>query len=113
MRIDGYRFGRIVVDGREYKNDVIIFPDHIESNWWRRSGHELCVEDLASVLEFGPRTLIVGTGHNGRMKVLDETTDRLREIGCELVVKRTKEACEVYNARRDEDRVVACLHLTC
>ncbi len=113
MRIDNYRFGSIIVDGREYKNDVIILSDHIESDWWRRSGHELCVEDLASVLEFGPRMLIVGTGHNGRMKVLDETADRLREIGCELVVKKSKEACEVYNARRDEDRVVACLHLTC
>ncbi|UCH03923.1 MAG: hypothetical protein JSW05_10070 [Candidatus Thorarchaeota archaeon] len=113
MRIDNYRFGSIVVDGREYKNDVIIFPDHVESDWWRRSGHELCVEDLVSVLDFGPRTLIVGTGHNGRMKVLDETTDRLRAIGCELVAKKTKEACEVYNSCRDEDGVVACLHLTC
>ncbi|MFW9800336.1 MAG: MTH938/NDUFAF3 family protein, partial [Candidatus Thorarchaeota archaeon] len=75
--------------------------------------HELCLEDLSSALDFGPRTLIVGTGHNGRMKVLDETTDGLREIDCELVVRRTTEACGVYNARRNEDRVVACLHLTC
>jgi hypothetical protein len=113
MRIDSYRFGGIVVDGREYRNDVIIFPGHVESGWWRKSGHELCLEDLASVLDFGPRTLIVGTGHNGRMKILDETTDRLREIGCELVERKTEEACEVYNARRDEDGIVACLHLTC
>ncbi len=113
MRVDDYRFGSIVVEGREYKNDVIIFPNYVESDWWRKSGHELCLKDLASVLDSRPRTLIVGTGHNGRMKVLDETTDRLRDIECELVVRKTAEACEVYNARRDEDGIIACLHLTC
>ncbi|MFQ5833330.1 MAG: Mth938-like domain-containing protein [Candidatus Thorarchaeota archaeon] len=113
MRIDDYRFGSIVVDGREYRNDVIIFPDHVESDWWRKSGHELCVEDLASVLDFGPRTLIVGTGYNGRMKVLDQTTDRMKQIDCEIVERGTREACEVYNTRRDEYGIIACLHLTC
>jgi hypothetical protein len=113
MRIDNYRFGRIVVNGREYTNDVIIFPDHVEIDWWRKRGHELCLGDLASVLEFGPRLLIVGTGHYGRMKVLSETISRLRETGCELVERKTEEACELYNARRDEGGVAACLHLTC
>ena len=113
MRIDSYQFGRIVVNGREYTNDVIVFPDHVESDWWRKSGHELRVEDLSSVLDFRPRTLIVGTGHYGSMKVLPETTSRLSEIDCELVEKKTKEACEVYNRRREEDGIVACLHLTC
>ena len=113
MRINDYRFGRIVVNGREYNNDVIIFSDHVESDWWRRSGHELCVEDLSSILDYRPRTLIVGTGYNGRMKILHETTSRLGEIGCELVERRTKEACEFYNAHREVDGIVACLHLTC
>jgi hypothetical protein len=113
MRIDDYRFGRIVVNGREYTNDVIIYPDHVESDWWRKRGHELCLEDLSTVLDFKPRTLIVGTGHYGGMKVLTETTTRLREIGCELLERETREACEIYNTRRDEDGVVACLHLTC
>lgn len=113
MRIDEYRFGRIVVNGQEYRNDVIIFPDHVESDWWRKSGHELRVDDLSSVLDFEPRTLIVGTGHYGSMKILHETTSRLREISCELVEKKTKVACEIYNIRREEDGIVACLHLTC
>ncbi|MFX1441186.1 MAG: Mth938-like domain-containing protein [Promethearchaeota archaeon] len=113
MRIDDYRFGRIVVNGREYTNDVIIFPDHVESDWWRKRGHELCVEDLSSVLDFRPRMLIVGTGNYGRMKVLSETTSILKDVGCELIERKTKEACELYNARRNGDGVVACLHLTC
>ena len=111
--IEHYAFGTITVDGTTYRSDVVILPNWVVRDWWRKSGHELCVEDLVSVFDFGPRTLIVGTGQSGRMKVLDEATDRLRTVGCELVVKRTKEACEVYNARSDEDRVVACLHLTC
>jgi hypothetical protein len=113
MRIDDYRFGHVMVNGREYTDDVIIFPDHVESDWWRKSGHELGVADLSSVLDFKPRLLIVGTGNYGRMKLLPETTKRLHEIGCELIERKTTEACEIYNRRRGEEGVVACLHLTC
>ena len=113
MRIDDYRFGHVMVNGREYTNDVILFPDHVESDWWRKRGHELCLEDLSTVLASKPRTLIVGTGHYGGMKVLPETTTRLQEIDCELVERKTKEACEFYNVRGDAEGIVACLHLTC
>jgi len=34
--IESYDFGRIVVDGRKFGRDVIIFADRIDGNWWRR-----------------------------------------------------------------------------
>jgi len=36
--IDGYSFGRIVVEGKEYTSDLIIYPDHIQGDWWREEG---------------------------------------------------------------------------
>jgi hypothetical protein len=40
-RIEGYRFGRIVVDGEEQTRDVIVLPDRIVTNWRREDGHNL------------------------------------------------------------------------
>ena len=36
LHIDEYSFGRISVSGKNYSADLIIFPDHIQENWWRK-----------------------------------------------------------------------------
>ncbi|MCD6263234.1 Mth938-like domain-containing protein [Candidatus Bathyarchaeota archaeon] len=112
--IDSYRFGRIVVDGVEYTKDLIIFPDRVKSDWWRRRGHELAVEDLEEVLEEKPEVLVVGTGAYGLMRVLEETRRRLKEEGIELIAQRTGKAYKTYNELlKSGRRVAAALHLTC
>jgi len=35
--IESYSFGQMVIDGQEYTSDLIIFPDRINSSWWRNS----------------------------------------------------------------------------
>ena len=45
-RIEGYSFGSISVDGRRYKSDLIIYPDRVRSDWWRKEGHQLQLEDI-------------------------------------------------------------------
>ena len=34
--IESYDFGRIVIDGRKFASDVIIFLDRVDGNWWRK-----------------------------------------------------------------------------
>jgi len=34
--IDSYDFGRIVINARKFGSDVVIFPDRINGNWWRK-----------------------------------------------------------------------------
>jgi hypothetical protein len=66
-KIDEYDFGRIVVDGVEQTQDVILLPGRVVPNWWRQDGHSLVLDDLAAVLDEIPERLIVGTGaHDGR-----------------------------------------------
>ena len=113
MRIEDYRFGEIVIDGKSYTTDVIIYPDRVDSNWWRREGHELRVEDIEEVIKEKPDLIIVGTGSPGFMKVLPQTSKRLKEEAIELVVKPTHEACKIFNKLESTKKVVACLHLTC
>jgi hypothetical protein len=33
-KIESYHFGEIVIDGRRYSSDVIIYPDRVEGQWW-------------------------------------------------------------------------------
>ena len=69
MHIDHYTFGEIAVDGRSFQSDLIIFPDHIQENWWRQTGHRLDRDDLQNVLADKPDLLVIGTGYYGRMDV--------------------------------------------
>jgi hypothetical protein len=114
--IDSYEFGRIVIKGKRYRSDVIIFPERVLDGWWRREGHRLYVEDLKEVLnaEPQPEVLIVGTGYSGLMKVSDEVEVLLRSRGINLIAQPTKQACQTFNELLKTGRkVVSAFHLTC
>ena len=113
MRIDEYRFGIIVIGGKKYTSDVVIMPSRILSQWWRRKGHELHIDDIKEAINERPDVLIIGTGFHGVMRVLPETKRRIKEMGCEIIECKTTEACQVFNSLSDKKRVVAALHLTC
>lgn len=114
-KIDDYQFGRIEVDRQTYEQDLIILPDRVVPNWWRKEGHVLHAEDLDAVLhlEEKPATLVVGQGAYGRMRVARDAREALERAGIEMISESTAQACETYNALRDQERVAAALHLTC
>ncbi len=111
--IESYTFGSITVNGKKYSTDVIIYPDRIDSDWWRKEGHELCPEDIQQVLKEKPETLIVGTGEPGMMKVLPETKRLVQGHHIELIIFPTSEAIRIYNEISKTRRTVAAFHLTC
>ncbi len=114
MVIDSYSFGRIVIDGRRYSTDVIVYPDRVDDRWWRKEGHHLCVDDIReAVEEMAPEVLVVGTGYEGRMRVLPETRDYLKSKRIELFVEKTEDACKVFNKISTSKKAMAALHLTC
>jgi len=111
--IESCEFGCIVIKGKRYATDVIIYPDHVEDNWWREEGHSLSPVDLWAVVQAKPEVLVVGTGYSGLMRVLPETEKYLREQGVRLIAERTTEAVRIYNQLCPSTKVVAALHLTC
>ncbi len=111
--IDSYQFGLIVVGGQKYTSDVIIFPDRVRDNWWRKTGHQLCFKDVAEVMTENPEVLVVGTGESGLMMVLPEMKQSAEAQGIRLIVETTDKACRTYNQLCHSQRVVAALHLTC
>ena len=112
--IDSYSFGRIVIDGRSYTADVVVFPNRVMDRWWRKEGHRLDIEDLKEVFREKPEVLIVGIGRWGLVKVPAETKNYVESKGIELIIQRTRGACEAYNRLKQSGRkIVAALHLTC
>src|SRR5512132_1279800 len=67
-RLAQYSFGRLNVDGREHTRDLIVLPDRVVSDWWRRDGHSLVIEDLGEVLDELPARLVLGVGAFGRLR---------------------------------------------
>ncbi len=112
-RIEDYCFGRMVVDRRRHTQDLILLPDRVVAGWWRKQGHRLVPEDLATVLDAAPEVLVVGTGAHGMMKIAEETRQVLQAAGVELQAAPTAEACCIYNDLRERRRVAGAFHLTC
>ena len=111
--INSYQFGRIVVNGKEYTSDVIILPNTVDGNWWRKTGHELCLEDIAEIITEDSEALIIGTGASGLMKVLPEVRQTAQARNIKLIVEATDKACNTYNQLCCSKRLVTVLHLTC
>jgi len=111
--IASYQFGIIVVSGQQYTSDIIIFPDRVRTNWWRRSAHQLCLDDIAEIFTEKPEVLVVGTGASDLVKVLPEVRQKTEAQGIKLIVEATDKACHTYNQLCRSQKVVAALHLTC
>lgn len=113
--IDSYSFGHIVVDKILYKNDVIVFPDRVQADWWRKEGHQLQLEDIQDALEeVQPNALVVGTGNSGIMKVSKEVKKYLVARNIKLFAEPTEKATKMYNRLiLTEDKVLGAFHLTC
>jgi hypothetical protein len=105
-KIECYSFGEIVIDGKHYTNDVIIYPNRVEGHWWRGEGHVLAPEDVQEVLQAPPDILVIGQGSSSQMDVPYETRCKLREAGIEVIAEPTERL-------RTRKCVVAALHLTC
>lgn len=110
--IEGYGFGRVTIHGREETRDVIVLPERVVRDWWRKDGHELVLEDLDEVLDELPGHLLVGTGAYGRMRPDPTTLEALRTRGIAVEVLPTAEAVERYG-ELDPRTTAAALHLTC
>ncbi len=113
--IDSYNFGLIVINKLPYKNDVIVFPDRVEADWWREEGHKLQLVDIQKSLdEVHPAALVVGTGKFGIMKISREVRQYADERGIKLHAEPTEKAVKMYNRLiLIDDKILGAFHLTC
>ena len=59
--IEFYDFGVMVLDGKRYASDIVVFPDKVISGWWMGRSR-IYVEDLKEVLSHGLTPGVLGIG---------------------------------------------------
>jgi hypothetical protein len=112
--ITEFSFGKIVVKGKAYCDDIKIINGQVISGWWRKRGHRVDIHDVTDILEFSPDILVIGKGSPGLMKSTASLRDYLGTHNVELIEKKTIKAIEVFNQLFQEGRKVAAgFHITC
>jgi hypothetical protein len=116
MRIDRFTFGSIRVDGVTYDHDVVIADDEVRKRKKKPSksfraafGHTPL--SLGEDIPWDCERLVVGTGANGSLPVMDEVEQEAARRRVELVVVPTEEAIRLLAA--EPKATNAILHVTC
>ena len=116
MRFTGYSFGSVRVDGVTYDHDLIIDRDKIRKR--KKAGSRKFRDayghtplSVAEDIPWRCRRLVIGTGADGALPVMQEVRDEARRREIDLVVLPTVEAIgALAKAAADTN---AILHLTC
>ena len=114
MIVKNLSFGSITIDGETFVKDMIIDNGSIKKRkkaeskkYIDRFGHTpLSSEEN---IPWNCKRLIVGTGHNSRLPVMDKVCDIAVSKRVELVIMSTPEAIKHIN----DPHTNLILHLTC
>src|SRR6266498_2389370 len=116
MRIDRFTFGSIRVNGKVHAHDVVI--DHGRPRKRKKKpskpfrdefGHTpLSIEED---IPWNCRRLVVGTGAEGALPVMDEVRQEAARRKVELLILPTPEAIRELQNERNETNAI--LHVTC
>ena len=116
MRVSGYSFGSVRVDGVTYDHDLIIDRGKVrkrnkaDSRKFRGAyGHTpLSAEED---IPWRCRRLVIGTGADGALPVMQQVRDEARRRKVDLIILPTAEAIGVLTGAASKTNAI--LHLTC
>ena len=112
--IEGYHFGEIKINGKDYYYDVCIDWKGEVLRWQRKESHWVDVKDIEIALKNQPEVIIIGTGAYGVAKVSDKVKEKLENLKIELVIAPTEEAIKIFEEKiKNQKKVVGLFHLTC
>ena len=92
--ITAFSFGRMVIDGVTYNNDVKIIQNTVVPDWWRKRGHSVDVDDVHDILNYHPDILVIGKGDPGFMTTSPDLQKVLEQKSIELIEQQSK-LCDI------------------
>jgi hypothetical protein len=114
IMIEQYSFGNMVINGVSYRNDVKIIQGKVVSEWWRKRGHLVDIDDIQDILKSKPDILVLGKGSPGQMKSSEALRKFLKNNGIELIEEKTSHAFKTFNRLFHKgENVSAGFHLSC
>lgn len=112
MTIEHYSYGKIIIDGKTYHQDLIVYPDRIDPAWIVAGGNTLAVDDILDILREEPEILIIGTGFHGGLIVPDLVKTQVMRQGINLMATKTEQAVKFYNTIMQDQKTIAAFHLS-
>ncbi|MHB1526775.1 MAG: MTH938/NDUFAF3 family protein [Candidatus Dormibacteria bacterium] len=116
MRFESFSFGSIMIDGVTYGYDLVIGRGEIRKRKKRASkqyraayGHTPL--SIKEGIPWRCRRLVVGTGAQGSLPVMDEVVQEAKRRKVELLILPTSEAIAILNSSGKGTNAV--LHITC
>ena len=105
----------MVIDGRKFSSDLVIYPDgRVVDNWRRERGHRFSINDIALLIESEPEVIVAGTGVYGLMKPRTGLAEFLSQKGIEFLSASNQKAIKLYNEQLNKKkRTGGCFHLFC
>jgi len=117
-KIDELIFGSIVVEGKKYRQDILLFADGTVKK--RKGGflmfgsHKIKKRELEELSQGQPETIIVGTGTNGAAHIAPEVESWAKGKNLSLLVQPSYDAVTRLNELVEQKKKVAALmHITC
>ena len=116
MRIDRFTFGSIRIDGEVYAHDVVIDRGRVRKRKKAPSKpfRAAFAHTPLSAMEDIPwkcRRLVVGTGADARLPVMDEVKEEAARRRVELLILPTSEAIDALKPGAKGTNAI--LHVTC
>ena len=109
-----FSFGRIVVEGQICNSDIKIVRGRLVTDWWRKSGHTVDIDDVQDILDSDSTILVIGKGQPGYMKVSESLRKCLQEKDIKLIVEQTSEAIRTFNELMQAGKPVSAgFHVGC
>ena len=116
VQIEDFSFGRIIIDGVAYEHDVVIDHGTVRKRKKKPSkkfrdayGHTPL--SVAEEIPWKCRRLVIGTGAQGNLPIMDDVKDEAARRNLELVVLPTAQA--ITQLRKGSRHTNAILHITC
>ena len=116
MRIDRFTFGSVRIDGMIYGHDVVIAHGRVRKRKKKSSkpfrdafGHTpVSIEEN---IPWDCRRLVIGTGADGALPVMDAVKQEAARREVELMVVPTSEAIQALQTEPKDTNAI--LHVTC
>lgn len=110
-RVSHYTFGEIVIDGKKYTEDVVLYPDGSIA-LWPEDLHTMYKSDFTEIINSGVKVIIYGSGETGAAFMPKKIVKLIESKGIELQIFETMDAIELYNKTSEQD-LLAIFHLNC
>ena len=116
--INSTSFGSITIDGEKYAHDVVIDLNGEVTKRKKKlskelygTSHNISLAEAEHIYREGMKSLLIGSGKFGRVRLSDEATAFFADRDVNVVIKATPKAIKYWN--QTEGEWVGLFHVTC